>query len=626
MSAGSACDFEDFSDVTRPSQCGSIEGEQQYWVDVTVTQSIHVDLAQPKSCPATPKWGGGSTPPTAEHPRFPFNAASGEPINELVQTADDLDTYLSTCGGWQRDATYRFNANNWNVPQYVYLYAHNDKDAHTGANLDNEAHVDVGGNDEASYDTTLKHYVETQDTLDNMDLANTDGTEVIEGYVQRNKHGAQYTSGNIERYPFGRLSVTPTGSNAATQQSTDQTDSTAHTAETETTSTTQPIQGVDGMQQPILTEPFGNRETGFTTYGYSDYQWIYGYYEQEHTWTGVHYGSTPCGAVHMGAGIGHTSGDGTNVGSAYSWDYATTDAADTDHQAALPIATRTSWPTGYAHPVDLTSAGEICEDPFDNLKPYTQSGAHCVPISQYVADPAVATACPRSSVGVTCGAPHADVEPSPEAPHEDGQQTDISYARDEEIRAQPGPNYMNIGPLTDNGVTSSLMGTAGAGTTDNAASLSWTTGNNGASGIEAQYCVPKYATKNGGMMHPPADVVVTVLDNDVIVDQGDIPTCRQTSLFSSTGSNQWLVDHNCRNGDAGGLPGYPIGTVDRTHHSDQVGGQDGVGGGLRRLLTAEGQVLGDAMIPGDGQCANGRIGAYCTECPEGQNVTADGCE
>ena len=60
------------------------------------------------------------------------------------------------------------------------------------------------------------------------------------------------------------------------------------------------------------------------------------------------------------------------------------------------------------------------------------------------------------------------------------------------------------------------------------------------------------------------------------------------------------------------------------------GGQAGAGAfntaGRRLLMAEEGHVLGDAMIPGDGQCANGRIGAYCTECPEGQNTTAEGCE
>lgn len=168
---------------------------------------------------------------------------------------------------------------------------------------------------------------------------------------------------------------------------------------------------------------------------------------------------------------------------------------------------------------------------------------------------------------------HEYVAATPEAPHEDGTQADASYVRSEEIRTQPGPNYKGIGPLVYNGVASSMMGASGADTPSNGASLSWTTTNNGATGIETQYCVPKYATKNGGMKHPPADVVVTVLDNDVIADQGEIIPCRQTSLFSSTGSNQWLVDQNCANGDAGGLPGYPIANVDRVDLENQVGGQ-----------------------------------------------------
>merc|ERR1719460_2607073 len=257
--AADNCDLEDFSDVTRPSQCGSVEAEQDYWVDVTVTQTIHLDLAEPGSCPTDTPWGGGRAPPTTEHPRFPFNANGGKPINELVETADDLDTYLSTCGGWQRDATYRFTADNWNVPQYVYLYAHNDKDAAPAGN-----DVDLGGNEDASPTTTvLKHYVETQDTLDNAGGV----------YVQRNKHGAQYTSGNSERYPFGVISGDGWGSSQS---------STAHEADTGTTTTQQPIQGADNTQEPILTEPFGNRETGFSTYGYSDYNWLYGYYLQEH--------------------------------------------------------------------------------------------------------------------------------------------------------------------------------------------------------------------------------------------------------------------------------------------------------------------------------------------------------
>ena len=88
--------------------------------------------------------------------------------------------------------------------------------------------------------------------------------------------------------------------------------------------------------------------------------------------------------------------------------------------------------------------------------------------------------------------------------------------------------------------------------------------------MEQHYCVPKYATKNGGMKFKPIDVTVTVTDNDDIATQGAITCspsdeaagtctqCRQTSLFSSTGKTEWLVDHNCEGGDAGGLPGYPV--------------------------------------------------------------------
>ena len=188
--------YDDYSAYTRPNACGSIEHEEDYWVDVTVTQTIHVDLGVPESCPLTASWGGGSTPDHEYlNPRFPYNAKNDgtdyyRPINELTHTADDMDGYLNTCGGWQHDATYRFSASNWNVPQYVYLYAHNDRDASSTA-----GHVDLGGNEGSSpIDTTLIHYVETEDTPDNMRRA---------GYVQRNKHGGVYTHGNIERFPFG---------------------------------------------------------------------------------------------------------------------------------------------------------------------------------------------------------------------------------------------------------------------------------------------------------------------------------------------------------------------------------------------------------------------------------------
>jgi hypothetical protein len=74
-----------------------------------------------------------------------------------------MNGYLTTCGGWQRDATYRFTATNWNIPQYVYVYAHNDKDAANAASGENNMnHVAEGGNEAATTVTTLRHYVETE--------------------------------------------------------------------------------------------------------------------------------------------------------------------------------------------------------------------------------------------------------------------------------------------------------------------------------------------------------------------------------------------------------------------------------------------------------------------------------
>ena len=152
--------------------CGCVEPPENYWVDVTVTQSVHVDLATPPSCPGSAPWGGGAgtavcviraadgsetlapsltTKSNCEsassahawvgwsagggnnHPRFPWNGK----VSSLVYYPMDqgarewsvaMDGYLTTCGGWRRDATYRFDATNWNIPQYVYVYAHNDKD------------------------------------------------------------------------------------------------------------------------------------------------------------------------------------------------------------------------------------------------------------------------------------------------------------------------------------------------------------------------------------------------------------------------------------------------------------------------------------------------------------------
>jgi hypothetical protein len=648
------CDWEDYSDVTRPAQCGSIEPEQGYWVDVTVTQSIQVDLAEPQSCPNSPPWGGGRNPTTVEHPRFPFNAGCvgngasctlprhWNPINELKQTADHLTKYLTTCGGWQRDATYRFTANNWNVPQYVYLYAHNDKDGARsdpssgpgGGNdnsgnywrLTNVAGVNQGTDQQSGAAgapvnatigqavlQTLKHYVETQDTLDNMNNAS--------GYVQRNKHGATYTSGNKERYPFGVLTDFTAGNS---------------TGRTRTTSTNQPLTGVGSTQEAILTEPFGHRVTGFTTYGYSDYQQIYGYYEQEHTWTGVHIGRKPCGAVHMGAGIGHAQVDGyvagvarddpSNDGDEYVWKYATTDSSDTlqYNGVVLPKATASAvavgtgaasgvgWVNGFVASVN----GEACLDPYDNQKPYTQGGEPCIPInSNATAHPINAGNAANRGLSGPAAVNSAFVRPLP-------------------VRATPGPNKAQVPPSgLPGGPSAFIQGS------DYTAETAWPTLNTASdassnansnsvtsinTGIENTFCVPKYATQNGGMKNEPADVRVIVHDNDALAGQLAITPCRQTSLFSTSalestsgnapvaGGNQWLVDQNCQNGDAGGLPGYPVVTPLHGSNKPYVVGSEA------RVPTIG--VGGDAHIAGNAQCIGQATGPYCSDCPVGMKV------
>merc|ERR1719498_656020 len=184
----------------------------------------------------------------------------------------------------------------------------------------------------------------------------------------------------------------------------------------------------------------------------------------------------------MGAGIGHSvpQGDsndgGSNVGVAYTYGYPTSDADDPVLNSALPgISTcdtsdgdcdSDGESYGYVDPV----TGEFCLDPFDNRKPYTQGtrsdlddedstlgdGAHCIPVrtahTHYAGDPA--------ALGLRI--------------------VDATFVRTEPVRTTPGPNAAGVGPTVD--------------------STSWPTNNTAPDGLETSYCVPKYATKNGGMM------------------------------------------------------------------------------------------------------------------------------
>ena len=227
---------------------------------------------------------GGAFPTTDLHDRFPYNAIDGSPINELIYTKNSLNTYLPTCGGWQRDATYRFTAQDWQKPQFVYLFAHNDKTSANNA---------IG--QISSVIATLIHYVETEDTLDNMRREDNLTTAAYEGYVQRNKHGGVYTSGNRERYPFGVRSQGTTGS----------------------------------------------RISGFTTYGFTDYRWLYGYVKADQTRTGLFKPGPPCQSPHMGVTI-----------PSYQWFYGLLDERESQ-QLPQGLAEH-----GYVNPV----TSRICMD------------------------------------------------------------------------------------------------------------------------------------------------------------------------------------------------------------------------------------------------------------------------
>jgi len=543
--------YGDYTDHLRPEICGTVEPAATYWVDVTVSQTMDVDLATPPSCPVQAAWGGGSAPNankhtltgatsagllvkndaatpvdiTGAHPRFPYNTNTngGKPFNELDQRPGDMAAYLTTCGGWQHDATYRFTAANWNVPQYVYLYAHDDKDAAHGTS--NHVANDRGGNELVDtgttyYTTILKHYVETEDAVDNGIASDT------KKVIQWNKHGGIYTSGNVNRFPFGvKRHVTVNQRTAG----------------------------------------WGELDhTGFTTWGYSFYESLYryGFYEYGGAQTGAaerpdsQFTSLNCGSVAMGGKWGASGStnrqahDGANSASSSAGAQGTsiwgTPLGDTNHQVGNRFgntdgSTQTfTWleqtlsVNDNLYGSDLTAAASStpCTDTITGLtepRPYVDTtGAFCSPVRVV------------SSANIWCA-----------------------------------PRFASSFQANVKADHSSSGGTRGTAYNDG-------TGN--------------------AMRFPPADVSVRVTDNDVVADQtalaGGVGACRQTRLFqyadqsvsanrqkasSGVHSTEWLVDYNCKNGDAGGLPGYPANKY---------------------------PIPGDAGIAGDDQCQSG-TGPYC---------------
>lgn len=103
------------------------------------------------------------------------------------------------------------------------------------------------------------------------------------------------------------------------------------------------------------------------------------------------------------------------------------------------------------------------------------------------------------------------------------------------------------------------------------------------SDLEKKGVQTEEATGAGTALYqPPKNVEVYVTDNDAIVEQASpaVAGCRSTQLFQYAQSKaddtvgqqntkqpgngvfktQWLTDYNCKSGDAGGLPGYPVET------------------------------------------------------------------
>ena len=701
--AGAGEFFGDWTDRTRPTVCGSVEPRQDYWVDVTASQTVHVDLAEPASCPAgsdTP-WGGGSAPTTtSRHPRFPFNAKSGQPIDELVDAPSSMDGYLTTCGGWQRDATFRFTADNWNIPQFVYVYAHNDKDSYdiknaemAGADPSVTAHVAYGGNEQSdasvghdpqpqldsdgrvasdygisyglsickphgdqtnceaeagcvwdateckwdgsrpayfdrslakaadTYTTVLRHYVETQDTLDNMQ-----GT----GFVQWNKHGGIYTYGNLERFPFG-------------------------------------VNRYSGAPE------YGKLdETGSSTWGYSKYESLYGYgYYKDGLWTtegccstamGGNWG-TPSGGVDIWGtsgpsgregGIGGT--DTNSLGHEFGWTTNSQNptAADAATQCRFAVSQRDldtysqrqKGGTAQADYADADVAGDRWRGPGE----FTRGSGQ---ISSSAGATQKASQVPANGAGDCFDMISGLKLPRP-------------Y-----FRAERGPAGGRIDAPVDGGCGSAstdaachlIAGCAWDGSACNFDASWWEGVPDGAFCTPVandQFCVPRFATSyqtnveseytlqhrlstdrstGDAMKFPPLNVWIAIKDTDAQSDMTTSDTkstCRQTTMFqfadaegSGSGavhglqSSKWLTDYNCVPDEAGRLdggvlPGYPVDTSLPPEPEPGVADPDG----LTPNVRVGTENMGFARIDGGAHlCATAEV-----FCPSGASALPSTCQ
>ena len=751
--------FADWTDRTRPDACGSVEPKQDYWVDVTVAQTVHVDLSVPATCPAgeAAPWGGGKAKSAGwtaaqRHPRFPFNGKSGgngpssatdsyRPFDELVDAPSSMDGYLSTCGGWQRDATYRFDATNWNVPQYVYVYAHNDKDSHdiknqdiAGVQPDPTQHVAHGGNEQTdssvghdptpnldsdgrtgtgatgsvvgdygvtegnyicedhntdqatcearpgclwdtpdciwggsrpeyfdrstakkaeTYTTVLRHYVETQDTLDNMQG---------NGFVQWNKHGGLYTYGNIERFPFG-------------------------------------INRYSGAPEYGKTD-----ETGSSTWGYSKYESLYGYgFYKDGLWTtegccstamGGNWGTTTGGVDVWGtsgpaspttvAGVGSWGGiggtDTNELGNEFMWD-ANSDLPATSYATAALDQCRFAVSqrdldtysqrllSGQAANLGSNDAGDRWRGPGEFTRGTSQ-------IDDVTGSTEKASLVPPNAAGDCYEQVSGNKLPRPyfrQLRSPAGGRTDAPVAG--------GCNKWD-GDAVNCPLEAGCVWEGGWDVAGNVAGTTTKCGFDGSfwEGVpdgafctpvsNDQFCTPRFATSyqtnveseytlgarrssdrstGDALKFPPLNVWIAIVDNDA---QRELTTtekdnlrasCKQTSMFqfadakgagsalmNGVTSSKWLTDYNCvpdesNRLDAGVLPGYPVDTSAPPVATDVAGSsQAGTAApsGLTPNLGVGTGAVGTARVDGGAHLCT----AAQVYCPSGAAAQASICQ
>lgn len=369
--------------------------------------------------------------------------------------------------------------------------------------------------------------------------------------IQWNKHGGIYTHGNAERFPFGlKKDVTVS----------------------------------DRVRKWGMLD-----HTGFTTWGYSFYESLYQYGYFESDTPASLFSSKGCCSTAMGGkwgGNGDTPAHGQNPGSTNK---AVSDATDKGWS---------TWgtPIGDVNHQVGNMYTDTSADTLTKLEWFPYANDACM----FAATDAVAAA----AIG-TLAKTHACAD---EVTGKGAGSEDWGVGEARPYKAGTGDYCTPVkrGKQFGVGTDGDFKFCEARFATDFQApiAVSDATTKSGALQKDGATYHGKVWKMNSGtgsaMKFPPMAVNIRVSDNDAIVDQTALTdACRQTRLFqyadaskaaytavkgSGVHKTEWLVDYNCKNGDAGGLPGYPAGAA----------------------------IPGDAGIDGDAQCASGKSGPYCT--------------